>query len=53
VASHEGQTRGTHQSLVNIRRYRRLKAELRALYPHTTLRTFGWAAAIHVRLLYR
>jgi mannosyltransferase len=53
LASHEGQTRGTHQSLINITRYRRLESELRALYPHVTTRTFGWASAIHVARFYR
>ncbi len=53
VASHEGQAHGTRESRINIRRYERLQDDLRRLYPHTTLRTFGWAAPIHVRLLWR
>ncbi len=53
VASHQGQRGGTRQSLLNITRYQRLEDALRARYPHTTLRTLGWASAIHVRLLWR
>jgi hypothetical protein len=53
LASHQGQASGTHQSVVNVRRYRRLEDELRALYPHSTLRTFGWASAIRVWLFSR
>ncbi len=53
VASHEGQADGTHQSLVNITRYRRLESELRALYPRVSMRTFGWASVIHVTRFYR
>lgn len=53
VASHEGQTAGTHQSLVNILRYRRLADELLAMYPHARLRTFGWASAILVLQMQR
>ena len=51
VASHKGQAGGTHQSLVNLRRYQQLQQDLRALYPHTAARTFGWASPIHVLLL--
>ncbi len=53
LASHEGQTNGTHQSLVNLRRYQRLEDQLGALYPHAALRTFGWASAIRVWRLRR
>jgi mannosyltransferase len=53
IGSHEGQAHGTHESRVNLRRYQRLEHELRALYPHTTERDFGWASAIHVRLFHR
>ncbi|HET9094698.1 MAG TPA: hypothetical protein VFN36_06380 [Solirubrobacteraceae bacterium] len=53
IGSHTGQRKGTHRSLVNQRRYERLEAALRRRYPHTTLRTFGWAAPIHVRELFR
>ena len=53
LASHEGQTNGTRQSLVNLRSYQRLEDQLRALYPHAALRTFGWASAIRVWELHR
>ena len=53
VASHEGSPLGTPASVQNLHRYQHLERSLRALYPHTTLRTFGWSAPIHVRLLYR
>jgi len=53
IGSHEGQADGTRQSRVNLRRYRTLEDDLLRLYPHATLREFGWASAIHVRLLYR
>ena len=53
LGSHNGQANGTHQSRVNLTRYHRLVAELVALYPHASLRTFGWASPIHVELFYR
>lgn len=53
IASHAGQSSGTRRSLANLRRYQALERELGALYPHTTLRSFGWASPVHVRLLYR
>jgi hypothetical protein len=53
IGSHEGQANGTRQSQANLTRYRALRDDLRRLYPHTTLREFGWASPIHVRLLYR
>jgi hypothetical protein len=55
IASHNGQSNGTRQSRVNLRRYYALERRLAQLYPrgHTTLRDFGWASPIHVRLFYR
>jgi hypothetical protein len=53
LGSHDGQANGTPRSRLNLARYQRLEAELIARYPHTTLRTFGWASPINVRLLYR
>ncbi len=50
IASHEGQAHGTHQSLANLRRYHRLERELRTRYQHSSLRSFGWASPIKVRL---
>ncbi|WP_249018999.1 hypothetical protein [Conexibacter sp. S30A1] len=53
IASHNGDANGTPQSRANLRRYQRMEQRLRALYPYTTIRTFGWSAPINVRLLYR
>ena len=53
IASHQGSALGTPASRANLRRYLHLEHGLRALYPHMVLRTFGWSAPIHVRLLYR
>jgi uncharacterized membrane protein len=53
IGSHEGQAHGTSESRANLTRYLQLEHELRRLYPHTSLRSFGWASPIHVRLLYR
>jgi hypothetical protein len=53
IASHNGQADGTLQSRVNLRRYLTLEDDLRRLYPHATMRTFGWASEIHVQLLTR
>jgi hypothetical protein len=48
VASHSGQANGTHQSLVNLHRYREIVRGFSRDYGHRTLRTFGWASPIHV-----
>jgi 4-amino-4-deoxy-L-arabinose transferase-like glycosyltransferase len=53
ITSHSGESGGTHQSLVNLERYHALDYGLRRLYPHTSLRKFGWASPINVRLLWR
>jgi hypothetical protein len=53
ITSHSGQSGGTHQSLVNLERYQALTSGLERLYPHNSLRTFGWASPIRVRLLTR
>ena len=53
IASHEGQRHGTRQSRANLRRYRRLEAGFARLYPHHSLRTFGWASPVHVRSFWR
>ena len=50
ISSHSGQANGTHRSMVNLRRYNDLERQLRGRYRHTSLRTFGWASPIHVRL---
>jgi hypothetical protein len=50
VSSHSGQSHGTRQSLANLRRYESLEGGLRALYPHTDARSFGWASSIEARL---
>jgi hypothetical protein len=53
VSSHSGQANGTRQSLVNLQRYNTLVQTLTRRYPHTSLRTFGWASPINVRLYWR
>jgi uncharacterized membrane protein len=53
ITSHSGQANGTHQSLVNLQRYHSLEDNLERLYPHHSLRTFGWASPIRVLLLSR
>lgn len=53
IASHEGDANGTPTSQANLIRYQRMENRLRALYPYTTIRVFGWSAPINVRLLYR
>jgi hypothetical protein len=53
VSSHSGQAGGTRQSLVNLQRYDTLVQTLTRRYPHTSLRTFGWASPINVRLYWR
>jgi len=50
VASHSGQANGTHQSVVNLHRYRAIVRGFTYAYGHHTLRTFGWASPIHVYL---
>lgn len=52
VASHEGQRHGTHQSQLNLARYRRLEHDLAGLYAHSSRRTFGWASPVHLRLFW-
>lgn len=53
ISSHAGQTGGTARSLRNLRRYQLLEHDLRARYPHTSVRSFGWASAVVVQLLWR
>lgn len=53
IGSHAGQAHGTRRSRANLRRYQALERELGVLYPHTSLRSFGWASPVHVRLLSR
>jgi len=53
LSSHAGQLHGTAQSLANLRRLQRLERDLGARYPHVTLRHFGWASPIVVRLFWR
>jgi hypothetical protein len=53
ITSHSGQAGGTRQSLVNLERYSALTGGLQRLYPHQSLRTFGWASPIRVRLYSR
>lgn len=53
IASHEGQRKGTPQSRANLARYLSLERALARVYRHTTLRQFGWAATIKVRLFRR
>jgi uncharacterized membrane protein len=53
ISSHSGQASGTHQSLANLQRYDTLVQTLTRRYPHTSLRTFGWASPINVRLYWR
>jgi hypothetical protein len=50
IASHPGQSNGTHQSLVNLHRYQRMVRGFTRDYDHHTLRTFGWASPIRVYL---
>jgi mannosyltransferase len=53
ITSHSGQSGATHQSLVNLERYHALTGGLQRLYPHHSLRVFGWASPIRVRLFSR
>jgi mannosyltransferase len=53
ITSHSGQSGGTQQSRVNLERYQALTSGLERLYPHHSLRTFGWASPIRVLLLSR
>ena len=53
ISSHSGQSGGTHQSLVNLQRFDTLEQTLARRYPHNSVRTFGWASQIHVRLYWR
>jgi hypothetical protein len=48
IASHEGLRRGPPQSLANYVRYQALRAALSQAYPSRSVRSFGWAAVIHV-----
>lgn len=50
IASHSGQAKGTHESVVNLGRYHAMVRGLARDYSHHTLRTFGWASPIHVYL---
>ena len=50
ISSHSGQADGTHQSLRNLQRYQALERQLGVHYRHTSVRTFGWASPVHVRL---
>jgi hypothetical protein len=50
IASHSGQANGTHESLVNLRRYQSMVNGFTRDYHHRTLHTFGWASPIHVYL---
>jgi hypothetical protein len=49
IASHQGQTGGTLQSRLNLRRYDAIEAELAKVYQHSTGRQFGWSASVDVQ----
>ncbi|MGI8715199.1 MAG: glycosyltransferase family 39 protein [Solirubrobacteraceae bacterium] len=51
VSSHEGQTDGPARSLANLALYHRLEAELQHAFGPGPVQQFGYASAIHVRLL--
>ncbi len=53
LASHEGQRGGTAASRHDLRRYHALVAALAARYRHVSLRRFGYAAPVLVRLFGR
>jgi mannosyltransferase len=53
IGTHEGQADGTAQSRTNLTRYRQLERGFARLYPHRTLRAFGWASTIHTTLYSR
>ncbi|HEX5192591.1 MAG TPA: glycosyltransferase family 39 protein [Solirubrobacteraceae bacterium] len=51
VSSHEGQSNGPPQSRRNLRTFNRFRGELERVFGHGPVKTYGYASAIHVRLL--
>jgi 4-amino-4-deoxy-L-arabinose transferase-like glycosyltransferase len=51
VSSHEGQTSGPARSRQNLRTFNRFRGELERVFGHGPVKTYGYASAIHVRLL--
>ncbi len=52
IASHTGQDQDAAQSRRDVGRFYALEHGLGRLYGHTSLKSFGWAASIHVRLFW-
>ena len=51
VSSHEGQSSGPARSRQNLRTFNRFRGELEHVFGHGRVKTYGYASAIHVRLL--
>jgi hypothetical protein len=51
VSSHEGQSSGPARSRQNLRTFNRFRGELERVFGHGPVKTYGYASAIHVRLL--
>jgi mannosyltransferase len=51
VSSHEGQSTGPARSRHNLRRFDHFRTQLEQLFGRGRVRTYGYASAIHVRLL--
>jgi mannosyltransferase len=51
VSSHEGQSSGPARSRHNLRTFNRFRTQLEHLFGKGQIRTYGYASAIHVRLL--
>jgi mannosyltransferase len=51
VSSHEGQTTGPARSRQNLRTFDHFRTQLQQLFGKGRVKTYGYASAIHVRLL--
>jgi 4-amino-4-deoxy-L-arabinose transferase-like glycosyltransferase len=51
VSSHEGQSNGPARSRQHLRTFNRFRGELEHAFGHGPVKTYGYASAIHVRLL--
>jgi hypothetical protein len=51
VSSHEGQSTGPARSRRNLNTFNRFRTQLEQLFGKGQIRTYGYASAVHVRLM--